>query len=782
MDEDYEEPENTEKQRKPRAKKVFDFLKPWATSQGISEFHSEPEVTNALWELADKGWDGSPSNGLSFIKHNTTKGMREPIVTTTYYSCRFETKAACPYRICTKTIDGCTKIYEGRFPHCDHLANSKHSRGVSSVIVAKAMHSPTSLQKAPSTLLKQAMSTHGFILSAEEQEKARRTLQRRKKRQVEDTLGGCAPDSFAGLSHVFESFLITPDSEGFDMHTVYLAGGEFKCEKVVLPQKKKKKKRSGKAKAKEAQEVTEFRIAGVLSTDNLLLNGYRQMCTGQDMTFAVDASYRYTYQGYPLLPIKVINFSQSAKAVGWALVSNDNADCHRFAFEMMKKGVESAVQRHYIDKQTDFDFREDNDLFPHDQKMEVWRYEPEGVLTLIKDSSQAATVAAEALWLPPEDKRTEDTPLLLDGSCCMHASLRWVDQNRGKFVHQHNVKAFCNDINYVVKVVPHTNVSELAKELFVHKWLQIEQAVATHWANSWMNANISRADVNQPIASPLMFGIPADNNALESSNRQDKDLLERNKAHSTLQLQQLAQRVIRPTSCADTRYHTKLMTVSKGSGGNVAPNNKKFFAMCQKIVEEETVYGKLFSDLTFSFKSPQNDIPAGSFLQVTNNGLNQCMDDPKFWQGVRNKEVPTLREYRDYFGPKAQKFRDMVNKGMEFILAEKDFRPDFDYLTKLMNMFTIMRPILSNGADYQGISIEHWVHCLNYSGIPTLQRDEIVALTEFEDCLLACTCRAYLHYGLCKHSFCYAFIRGIITGWPEGAKFVREGSRINQNS
>lgn len=740
------------KPRKKRDQNYFHLDSPWQNKEGVSSFPNEIAVRTALWEIAKEGWNGTPTNGQDFVKHNQwVSGKGDQQITKQKFSCHYETRGgvSCPYKVLLcKDRDGVTQVFESRHQHCDHAVGN--ATGVNHSLVAEALSSPSKLQKAPLSLVKAVMSksrTHEAV-SLESQEKTRRAIQRRKKKSVEESLGGCSPDSVAGLRHSLKSFVIDKAGEDFDEHTVFLVGSEFLC--------------------REDLDNKSYKIAALLSTENLLLNAYRQTCTGVDMSFAVDASYRYNFQGYPLIPIKVINFSQTAKAVGWALVSNDDVDCHEFVFEMLKKGVEDAVTKFYSQgSKHEFASREDNDLFSHDVD-EDWTYSPDHTLTLVKDSATAARLAAESVWLPPTEERDEDSPEVVDGVCAMHASLRWTDNNRGKFSDADNIKEFCNDINYVIKVVPSHNVVELAKQLFFEKWMEREDMAVEAWMGFYHDKVFSRAELNRLSVSPLCFGIPADNNALEATNKTDKDLLERQKNHSSVLLPRLAELVIRPISCGDTRYHTKLRSNSRGASTNAAPNNKDFFQKAYRVLEKDHLYGKLFGELTFAFQSPQNDVPAGSFLHVSNHGLAYLKEDDDFKALCNDPQEPTKREYLEYFKPYAKTFKDMVTKGMMWMRTAERNHKNFAYFKKVMLMFNIMRPILPNGDSWKESAVEHWVHTLEYTGIPCKDATEICGMKTFDTCLLACSCRSYMHYGLCKHSFCFAFKRGIITGWPDG--------------
>jgi hypothetical protein len=139
-------------------------------------------------------------------------------------------------------------------------------------------------------------------------------------------LGGLDPRTYEGLNRKFESCrkeeLLAGEGAGeFDENTFFLCG-KHQCI------------------ATEGHE----RVAAMFSTENLLLNIYRIMCTGVDLTFAVDTSYRYTIQGYGLMPIKIVDLSQRAHAVGYGMVSREDVRAHGFLFAQLKNECERTVE------------------------------------------------------------------------------------------------------------------------------------------------------------------------------------------------------------------------------------------------------------------------------------------------------------------------------------------------------------------------------------------------------------------------------------------------------
>ena len=110
----------------------------------------------------------------------------------------------------------------------------------------------------------------------------------------------------------------------FNKKTLYVCGDDYICN------------------AEDGKE----RIAVLFTTENLLLNAYRQSTTGQDLVLAVDSSYRYTWQGYGLLVLKVVDFSQTAHSIAWGMVSKEDDDAHVFVFQQFVKELEEVVARY----------------------------------------------------------------------------------------------------------------------------------------------------------------------------------------------------------------------------------------------------------------------------------------------------------------------------------------------------------------------------------------------------------------------------------------------------
>jgi hypothetical protein len=92
---------------------------------------------------------------------------------------------------------------------------------------------------------------------------------------------------------------------------------------------------------------TSFMVA-VFSTENLLLNAYRQHFWGFPVFFSADASYRYTKEGMALYPIMTTNIAQQSKIIAYGLVTNENETAQRIIFAAVKSEVERIVKERQL--------------------------------------------------------------------------------------------------------------------------------------------------------------------------------------------------------------------------------------------------------------------------------------------------------------------------------------------------------------------------------------------------------------------------------------------------
>lgn len=82
----------------------------------------------------------------------------------------------------------------------------------------------------------------------------------------------------------------------------------------------------------------------VMSTDNLLMNAYRQSSYGQPVFFAVDTSYKYTWEGFGLYPVCTVDLQQKTHVIAYALLNCEKADVQTLILQRVRKYVEEVVK------------------------------------------------------------------------------------------------------------------------------------------------------------------------------------------------------------------------------------------------------------------------------------------------------------------------------------------------------------------------------------------------------------------------------------------------------
>lgn len=308
-----------------------DLQFPWSNAQGKSAF-LDHELEDQLWCIAKTEFAGTPANRLKWMKEAPTDRESHNI-TRRVHKCHFYWESKCPFKLLVErnNTTNLSMIYIGNRAHSDHNVCLK-SRGGSSAVIAAVVSSPTTLRKKGSkTLVKSVMYEKKLVLDPEEQRKTARKIARLQRALEKDILCGLDGRTYEGLDKKLQSYdreTLEMD-EGFDENT-YFRCGDYICDG---------------ADGVEADQ----RVCVLFSTGNCLMNCYRQQCTGVDFMLAVDTSYRYTVQGYGLMPIKAVDFSQTGHTVGYGLVSKEDTSAHNFLLYQLKAECERTI-KHYRDE------------------------------------------------------------------------------------------------------------------------------------------------------------------------------------------------------------------------------------------------------------------------------------------------------------------------------------------------------------------------------------------------------------------------------------------------
>ena len=130
-----------------------------------------------------------------------------------------------------------------------------------------------------------------------------------------------AGNSFGGLSSILEKFDKSSmvASGSFTEHSAFLLGPP-----LVVPEQQ--------------------RVTFAISTENLLLNAYRQTCFGLPPMLAVDTTHRLMIaSNFCCMLIGTMSVTQHFHIIAYAVCSHEDADAHEYVFRQVFKAVDAVV-------------------------------------------------------------------------------------------------------------------------------------------------------------------------------------------------------------------------------------------------------------------------------------------------------------------------------------------------------------------------------------------------------------------------------------------------------
>ena len=84
-------------------------------------------------------------------------------------------------------------------------------------------------------------------------------------------------------------------------------------------------------------------VCFVLSTDNLLLNAYRQTLFGVPSYVQIDTTHRVVSEGHCVMPIMTVDLQQRTHPIAFGICSDESVAAHRHVIEQTKMAVEAVV-------------------------------------------------------------------------------------------------------------------------------------------------------------------------------------------------------------------------------------------------------------------------------------------------------------------------------------------------------------------------------------------------------------------------------------------------------
>jgi len=90
--------------------------------------------------------------------------------------------------------------------------------------------------------------------------------------------------------------------------------------------------------------LEDTRVVVIFSTENLLLNAYRQQTSGMPSLVCVDYTHRLNLEGFNMCVVGTISPSQHFKAIGFAVATDENAETHQLIFDKLKAEISAVVE------------------------------------------------------------------------------------------------------------------------------------------------------------------------------------------------------------------------------------------------------------------------------------------------------------------------------------------------------------------------------------------------------------------------------------------------------
>ena len=103
--------------------------------------------------------------------------------------------------------------------------------------------------------------------------------------------------------------------------------------------------------AKGQTKITRGDVCIVFSTENLLLNAYRQQCSGFPAFMCVDFTHRLVLEKYNLCVIGTVDPAQHFHFIALAMTSHEDEVTHERIFKLVRYEIDAIVEERAVKKQ-----------------------------------------------------------------------------------------------------------------------------------------------------------------------------------------------------------------------------------------------------------------------------------------------------------------------------------------------------------------------------------------------------------------------------------------------
>jgi hypothetical protein len=314
------------------------------------------QLEQRLASEARLAFNGNAANGLDWkwrerVEQKALSKKHKCVVTSIVGVCAFKNVPACACKASVKYIQYGTAgqpgttydLLTGSVPHSNHAISSESGRRMPMAV--KSMLSPGKLFLSKGEFLKQVVAK-GATMGQERMQHAK-NWQNQCRRKFKEEVSGLsfkAQSTLGGLRSVVDARL-PQNLEHFDEHTVHVVGDHIV--KTAGGCDGGEKKGGGKPPGGSCSTSSSGPdIAVVLSTEALLLNGYRMTRQAQPMQLVVDTTWKLVEEGHGCIVIGAVSVDQRFHAIAYAFVDQECTFAHTFVFSQVRQGIERVVQKY----------------------------------------------------------------------------------------------------------------------------------------------------------------------------------------------------------------------------------------------------------------------------------------------------------------------------------------------------------------------------------------------------------------------------------------------------
>jgi hypothetical protein len=244
------------------------------------------------------------------------------------------------------TDEGASFMVEQRnTPHANHMMSSQTMGRLP--LAMKASFKSSHLGASGRSVVTHFTSDLEATMTESRQVALRRYHRRQKKaHNIQST--GLEPGeqrTFGGLHKVLN--LLKPENRlvdgEMDMHTCYLLGEPVIQSSLEVPSFVGKHARPPLATAAEADSP---RVCVALSTEALLLNGYRMTRQAMPMQVQVDTIWKLVKEGHGTIVVGTTAVDQVFHAIAYAVVNREDTIGHEMVFDQIRNAVQAVVSKY----------------------------------------------------------------------------------------------------------------------------------------------------------------------------------------------------------------------------------------------------------------------------------------------------------------------------------------------------------------------------------------------------------------------------------------------------